>query len=409
MNILYIAYSCSPYHGSEDKIGWSLPMESAKTNNVFVITKEEQRTYIAQYFQSNPGGNIRFYYVDIPNVFKKLFKGPLYSGRLNIWNRRAQQVAKEICEKEGIDVIHQIAPVEFRSIGAYGKIPGVKFVCGPMGGGEYIPKGLRPYAKGHGLVEIVRALANAWYKCKLGLAGTFRRCDKLLFSNRETRSYLRQHLPKVQHPKIMTEIGIDITEISENPRKAPGEKRRFLVAGRLVYRKGHALLLDALEQLPEEMDYECRIVGDGPEYETIKNRCQSSEKLSKHVVLTGAIPYARMVEEYDRADVFVMPSLRETTGTVLLEAMSKGIPVITVGRFGGAVLLDEHTGWHYDGNSRQDYVANLKKAVTECIQNPEEISRRGENARKKAENYTWQRKMVYFQELYNEVSVTGED
>ena len=42
MNILYIAYSCSPKSGSEEKIGWSIPLESAKSNNVFVITKEEQ-------------------------------------------------------------------------------------------------------------------------------------------------------------------------------------------------------------------------------------------------------------------------------------------------------------------------------------------------------------------------------
>ena len=43
MNILYIAYSCNPFAGSEDKIGWCVPFESSKTNKVYVITKEEQR------------------------------------------------------------------------------------------------------------------------------------------------------------------------------------------------------------------------------------------------------------------------------------------------------------------------------------------------------------------------------
>ena len=42
MNILYIAYSCNPFAGSEDKIGWCVPYESSKTNKVYVITKEEQ-------------------------------------------------------------------------------------------------------------------------------------------------------------------------------------------------------------------------------------------------------------------------------------------------------------------------------------------------------------------------------
>ena len=48
MNILYIAYSCNPFAGSEDKIGWCVPFESSKTNKVYVITKEEQREPVAE-------------------------------------------------------------------------------------------------------------------------------------------------------------------------------------------------------------------------------------------------------------------------------------------------------------------------------------------------------------------------
>lgn len=61
--------------------------------------------------------------------------------------------------------------------------------------------------------------------------------------------------------------------------------------------------------------------------------------MSEHVHCMGSIPYMEMEKEYADADVFIMPSIRETTGTVLLEAMSKGIPVITINKFGGATLL----------------------------------------------------------------------
>ena len=53
MNILYIAYSCNPFAGSEDKIGWCVPYESSKTNKVYVITKEEQREPVEKYLQSH--------------------------------------------------------------------------------------------------------------------------------------------------------------------------------------------------------------------------------------------------------------------------------------------------------------------------------------------------------------------
>ena len=71
MNILYIAYSCNPFAGSEDKIGWCVPFESSKTNKVYVITKEEQREPVERYLQSHPLENIEFYYVDIPAFYKK--------------------------------------------------------------------------------------------------------------------------------------------------------------------------------------------------------------------------------------------------------------------------------------------------------------------------------------------------
>ena len=94
-----------------------------------------------------------------------------------------------------------------------------------------------------------------------------------------------------------------------------------------------------------------------------------------------------MEKQYESADVFIMPSIRETTGTVLVEAMAKGIPVVTINKFGGATLFDKNTGWLYEGNTKEEYIENLKKAILECIANPDEVRRRGKNARKKAEKY----------------------
>lgn len=91
------------------------------------------------------------------------------------------------------------------------------------------------------------------------------------------------------------------------------------------------------------------------------NGCKDNLNLSEHVHCMDSIPYMEMEKEYADADVFIMPSIRETTGTVLLEAMSKGIPVITINKFGGATLFDKDTGWLYEGNTKEDYIENLKR------------------------------------------------
>lgn len=202
----------------------------------------------------------------------------------------------------------------------------------------------------------------------------------------------------------ITEVSVDITDIKSSCNaKSKNEVCVFLVAGRMIYRKGIDFLFDALMRIPLETKYQVRVVGDGSELEHLRRRCKDNLNLSEHVRCLGAIPYMEMEKEYASANVFIMPSIRETTGTVLLEAMSKGIPVITINKFGGATLFDENTGWLYDGNTKEEYIENLKKAILECIMNPDEVEKRGMNARKRAENYTWQEKNRRYQEIYSEL------
>lgn len=199
----------------------------------------------------------------------------------------------------------------------------------------------------------------------------------------------------------VTEVAADISEIKKkSDRDKSNDGCAFLVAGRMIYRKGIDFLLDALMRVPENLNYQVRIVGDGPELPHLQARCKKDSNLARHVHFTGAIPYTEMTKEYAKANVFIMPSIRETTGTVLMEAISKGIPVITINKFGGATLLDENTGWLYDGTDKESYIENLKSAIVECIQNPDEVECRGRNARKLAEEYTWQEKDKKYQEIY---------
>ena len=199
----------------------------------------------------------------------------------------------------------------------------------------------------------------------------------------------------------VTEVAVDINDIKSICNvKSKNEVCIFLVAGRMIYRKGLDFLFDSLTRIPKDARYQVRVVGDGPELEHLRRRCKDNSNLSEHVCCMGSIPYLEMEKEYAGANVFIMPSIRETTGTVLLEAMSKGIPVITINKFGGATLFDENTGWLYEGNTKEEYIENLKKAILECVMNPDEVVRRGMNARKKAECYTWQEKNKKYLEIY---------
>lgn len=396
MNILYIAYSCSPDHGSEDRIGWKIPLESAKTNKVTVITKEEHRAVIEKYRSKHREMNIDFYYVDIPKIYKKVFKGAAYAGRLNAWQKRALPLAKRLCAELGVELIHQITPIEFRSMGDYGCIPDVKFVCGPIGGGEYIPKGLGVYARRHIAEEMLRKLINKVSLLSLKMNGRLKRCDALLFANNETERYL----PSVNAVTgNMTEIGIGADEIEDIHRDTNDKKCIFLVAGRLNYRKGHELLMDALALLSDALDFECHIVGTGPELKRLKDKCEKLS-LSDRVTFFGRVAFDEMAKIYKNADVLVLPSLRETTGSVLLEGMAKGLPVVTVNSFGGGMLVGETNGWLYSGSSKDEYIRNLSSVLEKCIVSPEDIKGKAQGALQVAKSNTWSCKMEQYDSVY---------
>ena len=406
MNILYISYSCDPYNGSEDKIGWNIPLESSKINNVYVITKEEHRTVINNYMNNNPNKNLYFYFVDIPNFYKKIFKGFMYSGRLNIWHKKAYTVAQNICKQNQIDIIHQIAPVEFRAIGDYGKIKNIKFFCGPLGGGEYIPKALIGYAKKHFNIEIIRWAMNLWSCIIYKFTKKLNNCERILFANKETMDYVCRNInikSNIVDMKPLPEISVSNSEIGylcNEYSKRNNDSCVFLVMGRLIYRKGHEFLFDALKKIPKEYNYQCRVVGSGKELNNLVSLCKNSSIKDK-VIFIENIPFSKVETEYAKADVLIMPSIRETTGSVILEAFSKGMPVITINKFGGSNLVDNNTGWLYDGSSKEEYVDNLSKIIIECISNPDEIKCKGNKAIEKAKEYTWENRCAMYQRMYN--------
>ncbi len=305
-----------------------------------------------------------------------------------------------ICKKEKIDIIHQITPVEFRSIGRYGEIPDVKFVCGPLGGGEYCPKALNAYTKSNRIVELTRKAVNVFTKINYRITKRLSGCDYLMFCNEETREYLSS-LCKDVPSEVYSEIGIGSQEIvTDNISPYNNVKLRILLAGRLVYRKGHSFLFDVLSTLPDDFDYECRIVGEGPDLKALQEKVKKLS-IEDKVVFTGRLPFIGMNEEYQKADVLIMPSLRETTGSVLLEAMAQGKPVITIGRYGGKVLMTDDTAYFYDGNDLQSFKSSLRDAIIHCGQNPEGRALRGEAMKNLAAKNTWEKKIEHYNAIYD--------
>ena len=105
-----------------------------------------------------------------------------------------------------------------------------------------------------------------------------------------------------------------------------------------------------------------------------------------------------MQKLYKTSDIFVFPSLRETTGTVLFEAMVNGLPIVTFNQNGAALLVDETCGFRIDVNSDLRVIkSKFASAIQQLIENQSLKEELGLNAYKRViEDYTWENKCKKF-------------
>jgi phosphatidylinositol alpha-1,6-mannosyltransferase len=163
-------------------------------------------------------------------------------------------------------------------------------------------------------------------------------------------------------------IGLPIATTSR-PLLASGTGPvQLLTVARLVERKGHMKVLDAMVELPNTKYV---IVGDGPMREKIEMRIAELGLVERVTIMTD-VDDEDLPVLYADADIFVMPTTqssvdREGFGIVYLEANLFGLPVVGT-RTGGVAeaILDGKTGVLVD-----DTTDDLVKALQALIDSPE--------------------------------------
>jgi colanic acid/amylovoran biosynthesis glycosyltransferase len=132
---------------------------------------------------------------------------------------------------------------------------------------------------------------------------------------------------------------------------------RLLSVGRLIEKKGFAYLIDAVALLRDRgFDFECKIVGDGPERSRLQKSIQINQ-LENQVWLTGPLSQPEIVDLLAQSSIFVLPAIHDRYGdsdnlpTVLIEAMASrlsllatdvaGIPEIVQHQVNGLILPEK--------------------------------------------------------------------
>lgn len=167
----------------------------------------------------------------------------------------------------------------------------------------------------------------------------------------------------------------------------------ILFVGVLYKHKNVITLVNAMpEILKINPDTKLLIIGDGVQYNEIKNRVHELE-LEKSVIMKGFIedinPY------YSAADLFVLPSTNEGFGLVFLEAMACGLPIAASNCSSCPEAVGD-AGLLFDPESSKDVAAK----ITELMNNKELREKLKEKGLERVKLFTWARTAEQYHEVY---------
>jgi len=202
-------------------------------------------------------------------------------------------------------------------------------------------------------------------------------------------------------PKIrVIPNGIMLEDFYSNDQKkrnkTPGEKLVFSL-GRLVYRKGFHILIDAARIL--EKNTKLIIAGpDGGERRRLEDRIRRN-KLEERVTLMHPVDDSEKERLFSACDIFVIPSLYEGLPTTLLEAMAYGKPVVCTDLPGLKIIKDWKNGFLVEPGSSKELAEKIN-----LILNDEKLARKmGKNNKKMVKIYDWKRVIKRIEDVYEEV------
>lgn len=171
----------------------------------------------------------------------------------------------------------------------------------------------------------------------------------------------------------------------------PADKKIIASIGHLIARKGHDLVIGALQDLPEAL---LLIVGAGAERPGLEKLAQDLN-LQDRVKFLGAIPHQEMAALYSAADVLALASSREGWPNVLLEAMACGAPAVAAPIWGcGEVITAPAAGRLAQERSAHGMAQALNAVLTDPPMR--------EETRAYAEGFSWDETSTGLQNLFNQ-------
>ncbi|MCK9418608.1 MAG: glycosyltransferase [Nitrospirae bacterium] len=218
-----------------------------------------------------------------------------------------------------------------------------------------------------------------------------------------------EHL-NIKSSSLILPVGVEIGEFIDLPAKGCfrarypflKDKKIILFLGRIHYKKGLEILLDAYKRISDRTD-KAHLVIAGPDndgYEEHLKKKVSKLELNDKVLFTGLVKGKQKIEAFTDADVFCLPSFQENFGIAVVEAMAAQLPVVISDQVNiHAEISDAKAGFVTPCDPEE-----VADAIMQIISNDTLKGKMGLNARQLVFNkFSWDRIAKKMTENYQRI------
>ena len=409
LKVLINAYACSPGIGSEPGMAWNWVKNLAKFCELYIITEGEFRERIEAVVPTlEQGGNMHFYYNPVSDEIRKMCWNQgdwRFYKYYRQWQWKTYLMAKDICETEKIDVLHQLNMIGFREPGYLWKLSkenGVPFVWGPIGGLKQFPTA---YLKGSGLkMQLFMRLKNflnIWQLKHEKRVDEALKTAKLLISSIPD-SYRALKKYKGLESIVIPETGCFLSEDISTSR-FDTEEFHIMWVGKFDFRKQLPLALQAVA-LAKNPKLKLDVYGSGSvgQVEMAKNIAEELG-ISDLVIWHGNQQNDVVMEAMRKAQLFFFTSVNEDTSTVVLEAVSNRLPVVCFNACGMSAVIDDSVGRKIALSHPSQSAHDFARILNELEGNRALLKHLSENCKQRQMDLSWEVKARKIVEEYERI------
>jgi glycosyltransferase involved in cell wall biosynthesis len=408
--ILVSAYGCEPFRGSEAGVGWNWVLQMAKYNELYIITRLNDKEKIQNNIPDEHSHNLHFIYYDTCELLKKVKRREkglyLYYW---MWQIGIIPIVNKLIKEHKFNYTMHLT---FGSIWMPTFLPffNVPFIWGPMGGGDCVPKALI-----HTLPLkqiIIQSFRYAMIKtgCINPLVSIpSKKAVAILCRTENNVSVIPKKYQTKTYIIIETAMSDDVFSM-EKDYDYTNKTTEIITSGRLIPIKNVLSAIEAVNNLKKKnIEFRFTVVGTGPDVGRI-NDAIIKYGLQNKISLVGELPRTETLNRIRKADIYIFPSLKEGGSWALMEAMAIGLPIICLNCTGMNIITDELCAIRVEPKSYDYIVDNFSKALEKLIFHKEIREKMGELARERIKDFfTWDKKGNQIEEILNKIDLQNSN